>query len=186
MYLTRKAEAQGAIEAVDECTTLVRHLQSGTGFVQLKGRFDRVTQQLKKSQSKKPAHLYTPLIAGLAQLLSKSDEATIEKILDLLQRLREDLVTGIADDETLEQTQSQDWTAMSAQLTNKKNSLIERKGQLESLVASLTEIIRESEQNLETLRVDLGNLRFDLEETVSWCNEQRATYLSQTAERYFK
>lgn len=92
VWVEKDAQHVDQIEAIDEASKIVQHLQAGVAFAQLKSRFEKVQAKLQEGKHA----LLKPLISSLTQLASKVDNKSIIKILELLAQIRQQLVASRA------------------------------------------------------------------------------------------
>jgi hypothetical protein len=143
-YVSDIANIDDAIDAVREAITLLNSLRAGTSFVQLKGKMQKVQARLENTKSAKHTHIYTPLLKALAQITSKADKEVIARILEFLNTLSTQLVTGRATIEETEATQHALWTRELADLTAEHQRLVEDKEATEAEIASREQAIADA------------------------------------------
>jgi DNA repair exonuclease SbcCD ATPase subunit len=129
-YEVKVQEHDEAILAVEEASKLVSHLQTGALFVQLKSKFNKITERLTKHKSRHI--LYQPIIKSLAELASKADQESVKRILALLDNLKTALAESKQIEVDTENQQAKDWESLSNDLTNERKNLSERKQNLEN------------------------------------------------------
>jgi hypothetical protein len=91
---------------------------------------------VQKRLSENQAHgaLFQPIVTALTELATKVDQQAIQRILQLLAQLRQQLVEAQNLLEEIENKQSNRWSEFSAHLTNEHNRLTDRKTQLENAI----------------------------------------------------
>lgn len=182
-YLQKVTDHKEAIEAIDQATELVKHLQHGSLFVQLKSKFAQISETLSKHKSRHA--LYSPIIMSLANLASKADQETVKKILNLLANLKTALEESQSTDTATENQQAADWVTLSTDLINEKKSLTERKAGLEADILSYQGTIAEAESNIKYHSEQLETNKQLLADETVYCNKAAADYAANTVERYF-
>jgi len=145
LYVKDLADNNDAIEACSLAIQLLNSLRSGTSFVQLKSKFEKVTEKLQSTKSINHAHIYTPIIKALAQISSKADQEIIIKILNLLDSLLKQLKEAKTTIENTEKEQADSWATALQNLKNEHDNLTARNRQLK-------EDIKQKEDNLESAK----------------------------------
>ena len=100
--------------------------------MQLKSGFKKVTEKLEAHKHKNT--LYTPLIAVLAQLAVKADPAAVDRILDLIRKIRSGIQDSLAFDNNQEAEQEAAWSERSTFLSQ---MISESKDKIASLSANI-------------------------------------------------
>ncbi len=142
LYESDLADNIDAISACQEAIQLLNALRSGTSFVQLKNKFQKVAERLQSTKTSKHTHVYTPLIKALAQISSKADQEVIKRILDLLNNLLAQLQQAKA---TIEQTEATQAALWAEELEN----LIEEHARLSTDKSNTEESIEEREETIQ-------------------------------------
>ena len=181
-YTQKIQDHDDALAAVAEASQLVQSLQSGALFIQLKARFAKIVGKLKEQKNKHI--LYQPVIKSLAELASRADQETVDKILALLQSLADALNESKTLEEANEAQRSEDWDELSKDLLNERQTLTQRKQSLEESIESYQGIITDAEEKITQHANELENNRNLLAQQETWCQEVTATYESNTAERF--
>ncbi|CAD8111142.1 unnamed protein product [Paramecium primaurelia] len=169
-----------AIAAIDEAYALIEHLSSGSSFIQVKGRFNKVLQRL---QNQSTGLLFQPILTMMTQLSSKSDSDTAKKVLQLLANLRVQIVESKGNDESIEKQQSLNWQQFLADLTNEKNTLSDQRQNLEQAILNYQSIIEESEGKVEYHAAEVERNQSNLEGQDQWCRQQQDIYQMETQSR---
>jgi len=183
-YAKQMGEHEQGVKALDGAIQLLQHLQSGTSFVQLKSRFERVTAELvETSKTSSRGHLYEPLISALTELASKASPEMIGKILTLFNELRATFVADQQSATNIENKQMKAWTSLKADLETEKDQLLEKRADLERQRDGYIAIINQCKANIKTLKAQLKASKENLARTQSICAEQSAAYLRRTTER---
>lgn len=166
-YNERINEHEQAIEALDavleELYTLVGS-QAGEGIHDNSKRIEAETK------------------AGVL-LQTMADQATLERIIELLEETKENVETGIDDEKAQQDQADQDYTTVHgdmvrtlADLRTARNSLAQRKEHLESLIA-------EQEDRVERNTAERDAAQEALEAKEKICEEWRQKYFSDTEKR---
>eukprot|EP01017_Pseudomicrothorax_dubius_P001391 TRINITY_DN0_c45_g1_i7.p1 TRINITY_DN0_c45_g1~~TRINITY_DN0_c45_g1_i7.p1 ORF type:complete len:372 (+),score=132.84 TRINITY_DN0_c45_g1_i7:43-1158(+) len=183
-YTNALAEHQQGIKALDGAIQLLNHLQSGTSFVQLKKRFERVTAELLETQkASRNGHLYSPLIQALADLASKATPEMIAKILKLFNELRTAFARDSQVATQIENKQQESWTSLKVDLETERDALQEKRTNLERQIEGYRAIIEDCNRNIEYLTKQLELATENLNATVEHCEKLSATYVSRNEER---
>jgi hypothetical protein len=136
-----------AINNIDESIKLIKHMIHGVTFAQIKPRFEKVQENLKKTN--KFSSLFKPLILGLSELATKLNYENVVHILDLLNNINDSLKQSQSDYANTESQQADDWAALENHLSNQKASLADKKSRLNALITSTEEILVQSRRSLE-------------------------------------
>ena len=131
-YNEKVKEHQDGIDACDEAIKLVNELMnSSPSLIQIRKAKNSVANIQKKLGKK---NQYSPLIKALTQLAidqNFSDQETVQKIVDLLENLRENLTSSlqsINNDEKTAQQNYQDWLdQLNQELDELETTLDQRK-----------------------------------------------------------
>ncbi|KAM3136200.1 Trichocyst matrix protein T4-A [Paramecium bursaria] len=167
------------IDAIDEASKIVQHLQAGVAFAQVKSRFEKVQAKLMESKHA----LFKPLISALTQLASKVDNKSIIKILNLLAQIRQQLVASRASLLATEEKQAANWANQSAHLQEEHKRLSERKAFLEFSIVQFKQTISDAIEDLEDHTLFLEDAEDSLQIQQRWTESQEAEYEAQTFER---
>jgi uncharacterized small protein (DUF1192 family) len=146
-----------AIVSIDESIKLIKHMIHGVTFAQIKPRYEKVQESLKKSN--KFATLFKPLIVSLSELATKLNYENVVAILDLLNNIQ----TSLED--------------------SQKASLSDKKSRLNALITSTVEIIAQSRNSLSFHQNSLVKAEANLEDQTNWCELVTETYTNETNER---
>jgi translation elongation factor EF-Tu-like GTPase len=76
------------VAALNEAIRLISQLGKAS-FIQIKGKFSAVTENLRKMEHLKEFPTYGPIIESLMAVGVETDSSTIKEILKLLRKLRE-------------------------------------------------------------------------------------------------
>lgn len=174
-------EHSQAISQIDESIKIIKHLIHGVTFAQIKPRFDKVQDSLKKSN--KFGTLFKPLIVSLSELATKLNYENVVAILDLLNNILGSLQQSRADYARTEQTQADDWAELESHLTDQKNALSDKKSRLNALITATEEIISQSRDSLEFHNNQVVRLQAAWEEQDHWCTLVFGIYDANTVER---
>jgi chromosome segregation ATPase len=116
-------------------------------------------------------------------LQTKADQATLERIIELLEETKENLETGIEDENGQQSEADQDYSELHADMTRTladlntaKNSLAEHKAHLESEIAQ-----EEERKERNTRERDAAQEALEAKEKI--CEEWRQKYFSDSAKR---
>ncbi|CAD8120247.1 unnamed protein product [Paramecium sonneborni] len=178
-WVRKDAEHVDQMDAIDEASKIVQHLQAGVAFAQLKSRFEKVQAKLMESKHA----LFKPLINALTQLASKVDNKSIIKILELLAQIRQQLVASRASLLATEERQAANWEVQSSHLQEEHKRLVERKAFLENSIVQFKVTIQEAVEDLEDQTLFLEDAEDSLAIQQRWAAEQEAQYEAQTFER---
>lgn len=170
-----------AIVSIDESIKLIKHMIHGVTFAQIKPRYEKVQESLKKSN--KFATLFKPLIVSLSELATKLNYENVVAILDLLNNILGSLQQSRADYARTEQTQADDWAELESHLTDQKNALSDKKSRLNALITATEEIIDQSRNSLEFHNNQVVRLQAAWDEQDHWCTLVFGVYDSNTVER---
>ncbi|CAK60940.1 unnamed protein product (macronuclear) [Paramecium tetraurelia] len=173
-WVRKDAEHVDQIDAIDEASKIVQHLQAGVAFAQLKSRFEKVQAKLMESKHA----LFKPLINALTQLASKVDNKSIIKILELLAQIRQQLVASRASLLATEEKQAANWDSH-----KEHKRLVERKAFLENSIVQFKVTIQEAVEDLEDQTLFLEDAEDSLAIQERWAAEQESQYEAQTFER---
>ena len=163
-YNEKVKEHQDGIDACDEAIKLVNELMnSSPSLIQIRKAKNSVANIQKKLGKK---NQYSPLIKALTQLAidqNFSDQDTVQKIVDLLENLRENLTSSlqsINNDEKSAQQNYQDWLdQLNQELDELETTLDQRK-----LDAQTTKTDIDNETAFQNQRAeDLAGFQSDLE-----------------------
>jgi hypothetical protein len=183
-YANILAEHEQCVKALDGAIQLLQHLQSGTSFVQLKKRFEKVTAELvETSKSSSKGHLYEPLISALTELAAKASPEIISKILTLFNQLRSTFVADQQAATNIENKQMKAWISLKADLETERDQLQEKRSDLERQRDGYLAIIAEAKKNIKYLNAQLKSANANLARTTATCAAQSAGYLRRTTER---
>ncbi|CAK67587.1 unnamed protein product (macronuclear) [Paramecium tetraurelia] len=171
-WVRKDAEHVDQIDAIDEASKIVQHLQAGVAFAQLKSRFEKVQAKLMESKHA----LFKPLINALTQLASKVDNKSIIKILELLAQIRQQLVASRASLLATEEKQAANWEVQ-------KWSLIRRTQEIKNSIVQFKVTIQEAVEDLEDQTLFLEDAEDSLAIQERWAAEQESQYEAQTFER---
>jgi len=174
-------EHEVAEVALDESIKLIKHLIHGVTFAQIKPRFDKVQDSLKKSQ--KFGTLFKPLIVSLSELATKLNYENVVAILDLLNNILGSLQQSRADYARTEQLQADDWAELESHLSDQKNALSDKKSRLNALITATEEIIEQSRNSLEFHNNQVVRLQDAFDEQEHWCTTVYGIYDANTVER---
>jgi hypothetical protein len=70
--------------AIDEAIMLITNLNKGVSFLQVRSRFNEVTDKLKSMEHLTEFTMYGPIIEALVSVTASTEPAAIVKILKLL------------------------------------------------------------------------------------------------------
>jgi uncharacterized small protein (DUF1192 family) len=170
-----------AIVSIDESIKLIKHMIHGVTFAQIKPRYEKVQESLKKSN--KFATLFKPLIVSLSELATKLNYENVVAILDLLNNIQTSLEDSQREYAETENQQANDWAALENHLSNQKASLSDKKSRLNALITSTVEIIAQSRNSLSFHQNSLVKAEANLEDQTNWCELVTETYTNETNER---
>jgi hypothetical protein len=170
-----------AISQIDESIKLIKHMIHGVTFAQIKPRFEKVQENLKKTN--KFSTLFKPLILGLSELATKLNYENVVQILDLLNNINSSLAQSQRDYTNTENTQASDWAALENHLSNQKASLADKKSRLNALITSTEAILVQSRRSLAFHQNSLVKAQGNLENQENWCQTVGDLYVSETNER---
>ncbi|CAD8079544.1 unnamed protein product [Paramecium sonneborni] len=180
-WVRKNGEHDDAIAAVDEATKLVQHLSLGATFAELKPKFEAVQKRLIENESH--GALFQPIVTALTELASKVDQKAIQRILQLLSQLRQQLVEARSVLEDTENRQAQRWVEFSTHLSNEHNRLVERKNQLEQSIQTFKTNIETATHFFEVHTLEQESAQETLDAENEWCASQENTYSTQSTER---
>jgi len=123
-------------------------MKAGTSFVQLKSKFQKVTERLESTKSSTHSHIYTPLIKALAQITSKADREAIGRILDLLTSLLGQLQAARGTIEETEATQAALWEQELHDLTEEHVRLIADQATTTEDIEIRTQTVADATENM--------------------------------------
>lgn len=181
-YLLRSKDYEDALSAVSDAQQLVQSLQNGALFIQLKSKFTRVTNQLSVHKTKH--FLYQPLIKSLTELASKADPEIVNKILALLESLGDALNESKNNEKTTEEKRTASWAQLSEDLMKERQTLTQKKQNLEENIDSYKNIIADAETQINQHSTELENNKLLLEQQEKWCDQTASNYETNTEERY--
>jgi chromosome segregation ATPase len=170
-----------AINAIDESVKLIKHMLHGVTFAQIKPRYEKVQETLKKSN--KFSTLFKPLILGLSELATKLNYENVVHILDLLNNINHSLAQSQNEYRNNENQQAADWAALENHLQNQKASLADKKSRLNALITSTEHILHQSRVSLEFHNNSLVRATNNLHEQQAWCETVTELYTNETNER---
>lgn len=183
-YASRLADREQGIHALDAAISLLQHLQSGSSFIQLRKRFEKVTTELLEvSKKSKTGHLYTPLITALTELAAKASPETITKILGLFNELRQKFVADQQTETNVENNQMKSWISLKTDLETEREQLNDRRIELEGQIEGYHRIIDAAKKNIASLTEQLNLANENLQRTVDTCTEAGLRYESTSRER---
>jgi flagellin-specific chaperone FliS len=182
LYVVDLADNIDAIEASKEAIQLLNALRAGTSFVQLKNKFQKVSEKLDNTKNSKHAHIYTPIIKALAQISSKADKEAIGKILELLTNLLSQLESARATIETTEATQAAAWATKLGELEAEHAFLVQDKADTEATIEEKEEILADALEQQEAALKQLENNTINLTNTQAECKAWEESYQTIRAE----
>jgi chromosome segregation ATPase len=170
-----------AISQIDESIKLIKHMIHGVTFAQIKPRFEKVQENLKKTN--KFSTLFKPLILGLSELATKLNYENVVHILDLLNNINHSLAESQSDYAHTENQQAADWAALESHLQNQKASLADKKSRLNALITSTEDILAQSRRSLTFHQNALVRSNVLNENMEQWCDTIEELYTAETNER---
>jgi hypothetical protein len=182
LYVDDLADNIDAIEASKEAIQLLNALRAGTSFVQLKNKFQKVSEKLDNTKSSKHAHIYTPIIKALAQISSKADKEAIGRILELLNNLLTQLESARASIETTEVTQAANWATRLGELEAEHAFLVNDKANTEATIEEKEEVLATSLEQQESALKQVENNTINLTNTQNECAAWEESYQTIRAE----
>eukprot|EP00359_Climacostomum_virens_P001959 CAMPEP_0204899152 /NCGR_PEP_ID=MMETSP1397-20131031/1686_1 /ASSEMBLY_ACC=CAM_ASM_000891 /TAXON_ID=49980 /ORGANISM="Climacostomum Climacostomum virens, Strain Stock W-24" /LENGTH=391 /DNA_ID=CAMNT_0052067069 /DNA_START=1734 /DNA_END=2909 /DNA_ORIENTATION=+ len=120
LYEKRTQDHDDLIEAIDESLELLSQLRSESSFVQIS---QKATSLLIKSSRIRMTKHVAPFIAALAQLNQHSDQDAVNKVVELLNRLRDNTDASQADYDQQEADSIQRYNDLIDSLTSEKERL---------------------------------------------------------------
>jgi len=183
-YAKFLSEHEQGVKALDGAIQLLQHLQSGSSFVQLKHRFEKVTQELVEvAKSSSKGNLYTPLITALAELAEKANPEMVGKIMTLFNELRATFVADQQASTNVENKQMKQWTSLKADLETEKDQLNEKRADLERQIEGYNKIISDAKKAIASLSKQIKDTKGNLAQTQKSCTEMSAAFIRRTNER---
>eukprot|EP01017_Pseudomicrothorax_dubius_P037125 TRINITY_DN53_c0_g1_i1.p1 TRINITY_DN53_c0_g1~~TRINITY_DN53_c0_g1_i1.p1 ORF type:complete len:372 (-),score=137.43 TRINITY_DN53_c0_g1_i1:253-1368(-) len=183
-YNQATEEHEQGIKAIDAALKLLNHLKSGTSFIQLKRKFEAVTDQLVETQhSSSKGHLYTPLIESLTQLADHASPEIIDKIIKLFNELRNSFVQDKQSLTKIENQQVEAWSSLKADLETERETLQTKRADLERQIEGYQKIIQDADNNVKFHTVELGKAEENLANQDRLCTQLSEDYASRTEER---
>lgn len=170
-----------AISQIDESIKLIKHMIHGVTFAQIKPRFEKVQENLKKTN--KFSTLFKPLILGLSELATKLNYENVVHILDLLNNINNSLAESQRDYTNTENQQAADWAALESHLQNQKASLADKKSRLNALISSTESILVQSRRSLTFHQNALVRAEGLNENMEQWCETIADLYTEETNQR---
>jgi len=174
-------EHTSAINNIDESIKLIKHMIHGVTFAQIKPRFEKVQENLKKTN--KFSSLFKPLILGLSELATKLNYENVVHILDLLNNINDSLKQSQREYANTESQQADDWAALENHLSNQKASLADKKSRLNALITSTEDILVQSRRSLEFHQNALVKVHENHDNMFDWCSTIDEIYAEETNER---
>ncbi|CAK58021.1 unnamed protein product (macronuclear) [Paramecium tetraurelia] len=173
-WVRKDAEHVDQMDAIDEASKIVQHLQAGVAFAQLKSRFEKVQAKLMESKHA----LFKPLINAFDLISLKGRQ----------QEHHQDLRTLGSNQITIGCQQSIltcHRRKTSCQLGSSKFPfrLVERKAFLENSIVQFKVTIQEAVEDLEDQTLFLEDAEDSLAIQERWAAEQESQYEAQTFER---
>ncbi|EGR28336.1 secretory granule protein t4-b, putative [Ichthyophthirius multifiliis] len=176
------AELTETLASVDEATKLIQHMLNGVSFVQVKSRFDKVFDKLKNNQSKQ-ASLFRPLVMALSQISNKLDYNNVQKILNLLNSLRQSLADVQNNNKNVEERQSKQWDEDLVLLLQHKKRYYEQILEKNTLIGNLESSISRETLSLANNRLTLDTLENELKAVKLQYNNDEEHYTKFSTER---
>ncbi|EAR83961.3 trichocyst matrix protein T4-B, putative (macronuclear) [Tetrahymena thermophila SB210] len=174
-------EITEALNALDEATKLIQHMVHGVSFAQIKSRYDKVLEKLTTNKSKHST-LFKPLIIALSQLSSQLNNDSIQKILNLLQNLRQALTDAQDEGRVAEETAQNLWQKLLEQLQINKQKYDDEKQRLTDQIISISALLNQQKNSLENNNNSLENFIIQLQDEQTLCQKQSLDYEDETKE----
>jgi hypothetical protein len=172
IYESDIADNIDAIDASTEAINLLNALRAGTSFVQLKNKFQKVSDKLDQTKSAKHGHIYTPIIKALAQISSKADKEAIGRILELLTSLLAQLQSARATIEETEVTQASLWAQELSDLTAEHAILVSSRAETEDAIEdreeTLASAIEQMANHIIGVESNAQNLKNQRDQCAAW------------------
>lgn len=182
-WLNYDAEFEDSVAAVYEAIEIVSELKYSVGTELVQIRMSEIQTRISKSMNKFQNNLYGPSVAALAQLATSADQSTVDRIVELLEALAEDLINAKGQDTESENAKQAAWekydSDLSADIESTKNTLAllrDRKASLESTIAT-------AEENLAAAKSKKATNEQLLDELNAQCENWRNVYYKESAER---
>jgi len=176
-------EFEDSIAAVYEAIEIVSELKysDSTELVQI--RMSEIQTRISKSMNKFQNNLYGPSVAALAQLATSADQSTVDRIVELLEALAEDLISAQGQDGVSEEEKQAAWEQYDSDLSADIESTKETLSQLRDKKASLETTIATAEENLAAAQSKKASNEQLLDELNAQCDNWRNVYRKESAER---
>ncbi|CAD8200705.1 unnamed protein product [Paramecium octaurelia] len=184
-YLDRVSEHQGAISAVDEALQLINSLINGNVAFSEKATIHQAVKRVN-SKIQKTSTIH-PLVEALLQLTQNfSDQGQAQKIRDLLQDTRNQLVSSLNQENTDEQQIQETWEARQKTLNTEyqefKRSVLEATYVLaayQNKLKSTQEALAQNELDLQNYKDSLQQDKDAQAQEIQIYNELKAQYQIQ-------
>lgn len=181
-YLLKSHDYTEALEALDECNSLLEHLKSGSSLIQMKKKLEKVKEKLTQHHLLHKT-LYNPLISSLTEIAMSADQESVKKILVLLLELRESLSESQKTLDLFEKQQLEDWGKVKNDLQNEKKNLISKKDDVEDELENYKRLIQDSEEKINTHSNELEANKALYENASGFCDGKRKEYEENNQER---
>ncbi|CAK63177.1 unnamed protein product (macronuclear) [Paramecium tetraurelia] len=184
-YLDRVSEHQGAISAVDEALQLINSLINGNVAFSEKATIHQAVKRVN-SKIQKTSTIH-PLVEALLQLTQNfADQGQAQKIRDLLQDTRNQLVSSLNQENTDEQQIQETWEARQKTLNTEyqefKRSVLEATYVLaayQNKLKSTQEALTQNELDLQNYNDSLQQDKDAQAQEIQIYNELKAQYQIQ-------
>lgn len=168
-FVEKQAEHNDAVAAVDEAVSLVKGLANAPSLIQI-NKAKNSLMKISKKIGKKVT--YSPIIKALTQLAMSqnfSDQVVVSQILDLLNRLKDNLVTSLAERTQNEENAQTQWEARHQQLVSELQTFNDR------LAAAQVESQR-NDRDIENSLAFIESRTNDLHENENRLAEENSNY----------
>lgn len=183
----RESEHNEALVAIGDAIASfgrIKTVGAGASFIQtnkLQAVQDKVTKVLNKSKTLKT--MYAPIIMSLATLATSADPEAVEKIINLMHKIKTALATSLKEDQDNEATEAADWVIEKATIENTISTL---NSQIHTLKTDISkyELRIEEAKGIIAAQIKTRDEEIQLlaDETI-WCAEEDDLYSSSDADR---
>lgn len=184
LFLEYNEEFEDSVSACDEAIEIVRDLkyeQKSTNIIAI--QLENIQTRITKSMSQHQRSLYGPSIAALVQVAVKADQNTVDRIIELLTDLRDDLALAQEEDKKAEDSAQAAWEQYDidiAETIQKTQDALDRLNQEKS---RLQDSIKLAEELLAQAEEKKANNEVLLDNQNKQCNDWEEIYKRETKER---
>lgn len=184
LFLEYNEEFEDSVSACDEAIEIVRDLkyeQKSTNIIAI--QLENIQTRITKSMSQHQRSLYGPSIAALVQVAVKADQNTVDRIIELLTDLRDDLALAQDEDKKAEDSAQAAWEQYDidiAETIQKTQDALDRLNQEKS---RLQDSIKLAEELLAQAEEKKANNEVLLDNQNKQCNDWEEIYKRETKER---